>query len=203
VGRSDAWRHRSSERFWIILGPVCTRRSRADGQLDHAAGGLGMPSLRRSWLEVHHPPNRSADGGAVVPGRACSCSPLLHGLQWARHGGAGLVSRHRGGCRRPRMPARLGALSTLLGGPVTPRPGDVLIVDKHASVQFAAGRGLVFRVISVSRQPTYVGWTWLTGYVLDEAGNAIERREIFVRTDGLRSVRPGGPRTGNSRWPSF
>jgi hypothetical protein len=82
---------------------------------------------------------------------------------------------------------------------LTPRPGDVLIVDKHASVQFAAGRGLVFRVISVSQQPTYVGWTWLTGYVLDEAGNAKERREIFVRTDGLRCVRPGGPRTGNSR----
>jgi hypothetical protein len=82
---------------------------------------------------------------------------------------------------------------------VTPRPGDVLIVDKYASVQFAGGRGLVFRVISVSRQPTYVGWTWLTGYVLDEAGNAIERREIFVRADGLRCVRPGGPRTGNSR----
>jgi hypothetical protein len=82
---------------------------------------------------------------------------------------------------------------------VTPRPGDVLIVDKYASVQFADGRGLVFRVISVSRQPTYVGWTWLTGYVLDEAGTAIERREIFVRADGLRCVRPGGPRTGNSR----
>jgi hypothetical protein len=88
------------------------------------------------------------------------------------------------------MPVRLGALPIPLGGPVTPRPGDVLIVDKHASVQFADGRRLVFRVISVSPHPTYVGWTWLTGYVLDEAGGAIERREIFVCKDGLRLVRP-------------
>jgi hypothetical protein len=69
---------------------------------------------------------------------------------------------------------------------VIPRPGDVLIVDGKASVQFAGARGLVFRVISVSKRNTYDGWVWIHGYVLDSAGNATERREIFVRHDGLR-----------------
>ena len=69
-----------------------------------------------------------------------------------------------------------------------PRPGDVLIVDGHASVQFGGGRRLLFRVISVDLKPTYPGWAWLTGYALDDAGDAVERREIFVRKDGLRRV---------------
>lgn len=70
-----------------------------------------------------------------------------------------------------------------------PRPGDVLIVDGQASVQFAYGRTLLFRVISVDPKPTYAGWAWLTGYALDDTGDAVERREIFVRKDGLRRVR--------------
>ncbi|GAA0478103.1 hypothetical protein Aca07nite_44960 [Actinoplanes capillaceus] len=71
-----------------------------------------------------------------------------------------------------------------------PHPGDVLVVDGRASVQFADGRRLVFRVISVSPKPTYHGWAWLSGYVLDAAGDAIERREIFVREEGLRRFQP-------------
>lgn len=70
------------------------------------------------------------------------------------------------------------------------RPGDVLLVDRNASVQFAGDRALLLRVISVCDKPTYRGWCWLTGYVIDRTGQALERREIFVQTAGLRLVRP-------------
>ncbi|MEH1014280.1 hypothetical protein V6U90_14350 [Micromonospora sp. CPCC 206060] len=69
-----------------------------------------------------------------------------------------------------------------------PRPGDVVLVDGRASVQFGGSRGFLFRVISVSDQPTYHGWAWLTGYVLDRAGQATGKREIFVQPAGLRRV---------------
>ena len=66
-----------------------------------------------------------------------------------------------------------------------PKPGDVLEVGRAASVQFAGGARLVFRVIAVCPRATYEGWAWLTGYVLDGDGAAEERREIFVRVAGL------------------
>ncbi|MDG4768562.1 hypothetical protein O7632_31385 [Solwaraspora sp. WMMD406] len=66
-----------------------------------------------------------------------------------------------------------------------PKPGDVLVVGRAASVQFAGERRLTFRVISVDPKPTYEGWVWLTGYVIDSSGDAAERREIFVRRRGL------------------
>ncbi|MFY1615610.1 hypothetical protein [Micromonospora sp. WMMD736] len=66
-----------------------------------------------------------------------------------------------------------------------PSPGDLLIIDGRASVQFAGERALTFRVVSVSDQPTYDGWVWLTGYVLDRRGDATARREIFVQLAGL------------------
>lgn len=70
--------------------------------------------------------------------------------------------------------------------PAMPKPGDVLDVGGAASVQFAGGRGFKFRVIKVCPKPTYHGWLWLAGYVLDGRGRAKERREIFVQGDGLR-----------------
>jgi hypothetical protein len=66
------------------------------------------------------------------------------------------------------------------------QPGEVLRVGKAASVQFAGPCGLTFRVIQVDTRSTYAGWIWLDGYVLGPAGNAIQRRRIFVRRDGLR-----------------
>ncbi|MDG4789306.1 hypothetical protein O7626_25840 [Micromonospora sp. WMMD1102] len=71
-----------------------------------------------------------------------------------------------------------------------PRPGDVLLLDGRASVQFADDRALVLRVTSVSERATYYGWCWLTGYALDRAGAAVERREVFVQLAGLRPVPP-------------
>ncbi|MFC6022663.1 hypothetical protein ACFP2T_41710 [Plantactinospora solaniradicis] len=79
---------------------------------------------------------------------------------------------------------------------MVPRPGEVLLLDGRASVQFAGGRTLLLRVAVVSGYPTYHGWCWLTGYVLDQSGRAVDRREVFERLAGLcfvstRSRRPG------------
>ncbi|HEX5740757.1 MAG TPA: hypothetical protein VFY17_04290 [Pilimelia sp.] len=79
-----------------------------------------------------------------------------------------------------------------------PRSGDVLEVTRSASVQFVSP--LLFRVIRVLDWPTYDGWAWLDGYSLNSAGDAVERRSIFVQVNGLRQVsacadnRPRGPR---------
>lgn len=70
-----------------------------------------------------------------------------------------------------------------------PEPGDVLRIDRRASVQFAGSPTLVFRVISVSEKPTYDGWAWVTGYVLNGKGEAVERRELFVQPVGLQLIR--------------
>jgi hypothetical protein len=67
---------------------------------------------------------------------------------------------------------------------VLPRSGDVLHVTRQASVQFTTP--ILFRVIRVHDWPTYTGWVWLDGYQLNAAGDAVERRSIFVQTEGLR-----------------
>jgi hypothetical protein len=62
----------------------------------------------------------------------------------------------------------------------------VLQVTREASVQFATP--IIFRVIRVHDWPTYTGWVWLDGYQLNNAGDAVERRSIFVQASGLRTV---------------
>lgn len=62
--------------------------------------------------------------------------------------------------------------------------GDVLLITKAASVQFV--EPIRFRLIRVDQRPTFSGWVWLDGYQLDHAGNAIERRSVFVQKAGLR-----------------
>lgn len=66
----------------------------------------------------------------------------------------------------------------------------MLRLTPQASVQFIGSGPLTVRVISVDARATYVGWAWLTGYVLDAHGNAVERRELFVQADGLIWVDP-------------
>jgi hypothetical protein len=81
---------------------------------------------------------------------------------------------------------------------MNPRAGDLLVIDVNASVQFTGANELIMRVISVSEKPTYDGWAWITGYVLDpRTGRAVARREIFVLRGGLRLARPIHPR---GRW---
>lgn len=69
---------------------------------------------------------------------------------------------------------------------LTPQPGDVLLVTRRASVQFV--KPITLRVIRVHDWPTYHGWMWLDGYQLNRAGDAVQRRSIFVMSDGLQLV---------------
>jgi hypothetical protein len=82
-----------------------------------------------------------------------------------------------------------------------PRPGDVVLLGAAASVQFAADRAIVLRVTRVDFEKTYDGWTWLVGYVLNQRGRAVERREVFVQLAGIRTPRPAGRRNGRSGRP--
>ncbi|RAO07825.1 hypothetical protein [Micromonospora noduli] len=84
-----------------------------------------------------------------------------------------------------------------------PSPGDLLVIDGRASVQFAGDRALTFRVVSVCDRPTYEGWVWLTGYVINRRGNATAKREIFVQLAGLRPAPVLAPptRSGRGRRP--
>ncbi|MEV4636782.1 hypothetical protein AB0J80_05440 [Actinoplanes sp. NPDC049548] len=75
----------------------------------------------------------------------------------------------------------------------TVRAGDVVLVGRAASVQFAGSAGFAFRVVDVDPRPTYDGWAWLDGYQLDRRGCPAARRRIFVRLGGLRRPRPRHP----------
>lgn len=79
---------------------------------------------------------------------------------------------------------------TLVVGGARLRPGDLLRIGREASVQFTGGSGFVLRLIRVQDWPTYDGWTWLEGYQLNERGEAVDRRTVFVRIAGLRVLRP-------------
>ncbi|MEW2445105.1 hypothetical protein [Micromonospora marina] len=78
-----------------------------------------------------------------------------------------------------------------------PNPGDILLVTRAASVQFA--KPIRFRVIRALDWTTYDGWAWLDGYELDARGEAVARRTIFVQPAGLR--RPPHVRASRARAP--
>ena len=80
-----------------------------------------------------------------------------------------------------------------------PKSGDVLRVTRAASVQFV--EPLLFRVIRVHDWPTYDGWVWLDGYQLNAAGDAVERRSIFVQIKGLQPGYIGGGAGTRQRTP--
>ncbi|MER7418189.1 hypothetical protein ABT346_15645 [Micromonospora peucetia] len=68
----------------------------------------------------------------------------------------------------------------------TPRvnPG-VYLLTREASPQFA--KPITVRVIRERTDLiTYHGWTWVEVYQLDARGQAIDRRELYVRPDGMR-----------------
>lgn len=73
-----------------------------------------------------------------------------------------------------------------------PAPGDVIRVTRAASVQFI--RPVTFKVIKVLTElHTYDGWLWLRGYQLDDKGNAVASRQIFVQPAGLVTVQKHRP----------
>jgi hypothetical protein len=82
---------------------------------------------------------------------------------------------------------------------VLPTSGEVVRVTRAASVQFH--RPMVFRVIRVLDWNTYDGWAWLEGYQLNSAGDAVERRDIFVQLNGLQPAtdRRGRASAGSRR----
>ena len=67
-----------------------------------------------------------------------------------------------------------------------PQPDDLVFVGRAASVQFDEANAFNFRIIRVMGQSAFAGWVWLDGYQLGRDGEAVERREIFVRAAGLR-----------------
>jgi hypothetical protein len=64
-----------------------------------------------------------------------------------------------------------------------------VIVGRAASVQFQ--EPIRMRVIEVDQRTSCPGWAWLRGLQLDEAGDVIERRSVFVQLAGL--YRPPNP----------
>jgi len=74
---------------------------------------------------------------------------------------------------------------------LVPRSGDVIRVTREASVQFSSP--ILFRVIRVHDWSTYDGWAWLDGYELNAAGEAVDRRSIFVQVGGLQRAQLTGP----------
>lgn len=48
----------------------------------------------------------------------------------------------------------------------------------------------MFRVIRVLDWECPDGWAWVDGYQLDSAGEAVERRSIYVQLRGLQRVNP-------------
>ncbi|MEU7924108.1 hypothetical protein [Micromonospora sp. NPDC049801] len=65
-------------------------------------------------------------------------------------------------------------------------------------MQFAGERALTFRVVSVCTRPTYQGWAWLIGYVIDRRGVATAKREIFVQLIGLTAAESSHETGGRS-----
>ncbi|MFI1996247.1 hypothetical protein [Actinoplanes sp. NPDC020271] len=71
-----------------------------------------------------------------------------------------------------------------------PASGDLLHVDRQTSVQFT--EPFKFRVIRLERGPVTYGWCWVHGYVLNELGDAVEERDLFLQVQGLLYLdRPG------------
>lgn len=67
-----------------------------------------------------------------------------------------------------------------------PRLGDVLLLDRAVSVQFT--RPILFRVVRCRPWTTYEGWKWIDGFELNAAGDAVERRDVWVQLHRLRMV---------------
>lgn len=92
--------------------------------------------------------------------------------------------------------------------PRTPRSGDVVLLGRAASVQFV--RPIRVRVIRQLDWPTYDGWCWIDAYQLNDAGDATERRSLFVLAAGVEyltprrtaAVRPGAPRRTTNQPPT-
>ncbi|MEV0003896.1 hypothetical protein AB0H28_16620 [Micromonospora sp. NPDC050980] len=67
------------------------------------------------------------------------------------------------------------------------RAGDFLRLDRAASVQFC--RPITVRVIrEITDRRTFDGWAWIEVYELNDRGDAVAKRELFVQPAGLRRL---------------
>jgi hypothetical protein len=67
------------------------------------------------------------------------------------------------------------------------RPGDTYLVGAGCGVPHGF-RPIRFRVVRVWDWPTWDGAVWMDGYELDDDGDAVERRTIYVLAAGLKLV---------------
>ena len=70
-----------------------------------------------------------------------------------------------------------------------PSSGDEVLLTPAVSPQFASrlfAEPVAVKVIRVTPATHCDGWAWLDGYQLDQAGEAVERRTVFVRVAALR-----------------
>jgi hypothetical protein len=69
-----------------------------------------------------------------------------------------------------------------------PRPGQVVILDRTASIQFDGDRAITVRILEVDDRSTYDDWVWLTVSVLGPAAarRRAAVRTVFVQRAGLR-----------------
>ncbi|MFG1674953.1 hypothetical protein [Micromonospora sp. NPDC049282] len=67
------------------------------------------------------------------------------------------------------------------------RAGDLVRLDRTASVQFC--RPITVRVIrEIVGRSTFDGWAWIEAYELNGRGEAVAKRELFVKPAGLRRM---------------
>ncbi|MEV4763776.1 hypothetical protein AB0J89_14220 [Micromonospora chokoriensis] len=83
--------------------------------------------------------------------------------------------------------------------------GDVVLIGSACSVQFSGERALRIRLVSIGDVDPYHGWVWMTGYVLDAKGAATDRREVYVKREGIvvEQRRPRLPQVSRSGVPSL
>ncbi|WP_410811715.1 hypothetical protein [Micromonospora sp. 067-2] len=84
------------------------------------------------------------------------------------------------------------------------KPGDLLLIGAACSVQFEGDRALRLRLVSVDPRPTYHGWVWLAGYVVNDKGDAVDKREVYVQKAGIEMLRAAPAlRTGRPARPTL
>jgi hypothetical protein len=71
--------------------------------------------------------------------------------------------------------------------------GHTVHIGADCGVQFASGRDLTLRVTVTEDSKSWDGIAWITGYVLNHAGQAIERREVYVIVAGLTILATPAP----------
>ncbi len=68
------------------------------------------------------------------------------------------------------------------------RAGHMVRLDRRPFPQFVYP--IKFRVIRILDRPTYDGWLWLEGYELDASGDALRKRQLFVKTEAVQPQNP-------------